>query len=208
MKKLFITSTLVFLLFSQKTQAQDASQTPAQATSFHRVEFGFRFMPTISAFKMESSSGGVVSGQATLGYGVGGFIGYNSSKHVGFAIEMLYNSVSQKYKDDELDRVMKVNYVTIPILMSLNTGKGNPVNLKIEFGPQLGMNIGSSMKTHGDTLQTVLSTKQSDIGIAFGSGLGFTLNTERTIRLDIGYRGVYGNKIKTNSAYFGLALLF
>jgi len=208
MKKLFIAATLVFVLFSQTTQAQDPTTTPSPAITFHRAELGFRFMPTVSSVKMESSQGGIVSGQATLGYGVGGFIGFNYTKHIGYAIEILYNSVSQKFKDEGLDRVMKVKYVTVPLLMSLNTGKGNPVNLKIEFGPQLGFNIGTSMKTHGDTLQTVLSTKQSDIGIAFGSGLGFALNTARTIRLDIGYRGVYGNKIKTNSGYLGFALLF
>ena len=36
-----------------------------------KAEFGLRFMPTVSAFDMKTSSGGTVSGQATLGYGIG-----------------------------------------------------------------------------------------------------------------------------------------
>lgn len=41
------------------------------ANAQKKVEFGLRYMPTISSFEMKTSSGGTVKGQATLGYGVG-----------------------------------------------------------------------------------------------------------------------------------------
>jgi len=103
---------------------------------------------------------------------------------------------------------MKVSYFSIPVLVSLNTGKSNPVNLKVELGPEIGLNIGSSVKSSNDTLTTVLSTKQTGVGIAYGAGFGFMLNPDHTIRFDLGYRGVYGSKIKTNAAYFGFTFLF
>lgn len=206
MKKLsLIITSLTCLLMSNSIEAQDNS---GSASSFHKVELGFRLMPTLSAITMESSSGGTVKGEGTIGFGFGGFLGFNFTKHVGFAAEMLYNTVSQRFKDNGFDRELKVKYVTIPLLMSLNTGVGNPINLKVELGPQIGLNIGSSVKLHGDTLQTVLSTKQTGLGIAYGSGLGIMLNTKKTTRFDIGYRGVYGSKIKTNAIYLGFALLF
>ena len=201
MKKLsLIISAFAFFLNTDTVKAQEPS--------FHKVELGIRFMPTLSSVSMQSSSGSTISGNATLGFGFGGFLGLNFTNHVGGAVEVLYNSVSQKYKDEGLDREMKVKYVTIPMLLSLNSGVERPVNIKVEFGPQFGLNVGSSMKTHGDTLQTVLSTKQAGLGVAYGTGLGFILNEKQTTRLDIGYRGVYGTRIKTNALYFGFTLLF
>jgi opacity protein-like surface antigen len=118
-------------------------------------------------------------------------------------------------------------------LLSLSTGKSNPVNLNFVIGPQIGYSIGSSITTSGnatsDTMKTVLATRKGDFGFAYGAGLEFALNEPRTIRLDIGYRGVYGfvnisntsenvqtgsqyilNRatIRTNSVYIGFTLLF
>ena len=199
---------------------------------FHRVEFGLRFMPTVTAFKMKTSDGGTVQGQATLGYGIGGALGINFTNHVGVQGEIIYNSYSQKYKDQYMDRTMKVKYVNFPLLLSLNTGKSKPVNLNFVVGPQVGYNIGSSVQTEGsngsDTMTAVVVTKKADVGFAYGAGLEFALNETRTIRLDLGFRGVYGfldiqpatgvnsrefnvigsNNIKTYSGVIGISFLF
>lgn len=208
MKKLSISISIMSLLFATTLNAQESETAATSDPSFNRVELGVRFMPTFSSVSMETSSGGTVSGEATLGFGFGGLLGFNFTNHVGLNVELLYNSVSQKYVDADLNREMKIRYVTIPFLLSLNTGKSNPVNLKAEFGPQIGINVGSDVSVHGDTLQTVLSTKQTGIGIAYGTGLEFSLNEDHTIRFDIGYRGVYGKYIKTNAAYLGFTLCF
>lgn len=203
------------------------------APDFKRVEFGFRFMPTISAFTMKNSSGSTIRGEATFGYGIGGMLAFNFSNHMGIQGEVIYNSLSQKYRDQEMDREINVNYINIPLLFSLNTGKGNPVNLNLSLGPQLGLNMGSKIKKSGgsnsDTVTYILATKKSDFGFAYGAGFEFMLNEIETIRMDLGFRGVYGlvninnneepraegetyivesAKVRTNSIYIGLSFLF
>jgi len=231
MKKLIIIIGILSLCLSTTLKAQDSVKIAKP--NFHVVEFGFRFMPTFSSFEMKTYAGGTVKGEVTLGYGIGGLLGLNLSKHVGIQCEVIYNSLSQKYKDQALNREFNVRYINVPLLLSLSTGKSNPVNLNVVIGPQIGYNIGSSITTSGDatsdTLQTVLATKKSDFGFAYGAGLEFALNQPRTIRLDIGYRGVYGfvnisntngaaetgsqyildrATIRTNSVYIGFTLLF
>ncbi len=193
MKKLIIVSGFMSL-FAGTTKAQNVTEVLQPA--YHVVEFGFRFMPTFSAFDMTTSSGGTIKGEVTLGYGVGALLAVNLSNHIGIQGEVIYNSLSQKYKDQNLNREIKVQYINIPLLFALNTGKSNPVNLNLVIGPQIGMNIGSSITSSGsgnsDTLVTVLATKKSDFGFAYGAGLQFALNKTRTIHLATGFRGVYG----------------
>lgn len=233
MKKSFIIIGLMSLSIGATLKAQDSVMVPVSKPSFHVVEFGLRFMPTFSSFDMQTSSGGTVKGEVTLGYGVGSMLGINFTNHVGIQGEIIYNSLSQKYKDQDLQREINLRYINIPLLLSLNSGKSKPVNLNIVFGPQLGFNVGSSIKTAGgtstDTLTTVLAIKKSDFGFAYGAGLEFALNSTRTIRLDLGFRGVYGfvnvsntaqttttnsyyildrATVKTNSGYIGLTFLF
>jgi opacity protein-like surface antigen len=198
-----------------------------------RVEFGFRFMPTVSEFKMKTSDGNTVQGQATFGYGIGGMVAVNFTNHIGVQGEIIYNSLSQKYKDQEMERTIHINYVNIPLLLSINTGVSRPVNLNFVVGPQMGFNVGSRVETSGsngtDTLQATVLTKKGDVGFCYGAGLEFALNETRTIRLDLGFRGVFGfldiqrpssgtntrsfnvidhTNIKTYSGLAGLTFLF
>jgi len=207
MKKTLIIFGLLSFCFGT-ISAQDSVMVEAPKTTFRVVEFGLRFMPTMSSVFMDASSGGTVKGEATFGLGVGALLGFNLTKHIGVEVDVIYNSLSQKYTDEGLDRVMNVRYLNIPLMLSLNTGNSNPVNLKVEFGPAVGVNLASSVTSSGDTLTTVLTTKQTDVGVAYGAGLEFLLNESRTIRLDVGYRGVYGIKVRTNSAYIGFTFLF
>ena len=227
-KTLFF-SGLIGLLIAAPLQAQ----TVDMAEKFPRVEFGFRFMPTVSNFSMKTYSGGTVKGEATFGYGIGGMLGFNFSKHVGLQAEIIYNSLSQKYEDQGLEHMINVRYLNIPLMFSLNTGKQNPVNLNLVFGPQLGMSLGSSFTTSGgdgmDTMTYVLATKATDFGFAYGAGFEFTLNEHKTIRMDLGFRGVHGidnisdsskpagegsvyvidtAKIRTKALYVGLTFMF
>lgn len=223
----------MLFISAASVQAQEVAPAAIPTPSLHRVEFGFRFMPTISAFKMKNDSGGTVKGEATLGYGIGAMAALNFTSHYGIQGEIIYNSLSQKYKDQNLEREIHVRYLNIPLLFSLNTGKTKPVNLNVVLGPQLGFNMGSKInKTGGggsDTVTYVLATKRSDLGVAYGAGLEFMLNETRTMRLDLGFRGVYGlvnvskneppannesvyivnqAKVRTKSAYIGLSFLF
>jgi hypothetical protein len=191
---------------SCQVNAQDSTETLLQ------TEIGFRFMPTFSSFRMVNSNGGVVKGDLTLSYGGGLMIAHNFNKNVGLQGEIIYNNYSQRFKDNELEHIIHINYINIPLMLSLNTDKKMPVNFNVVLGPQLGLNVGSKMETSGnsnaDTVHAVLAVKQSDLGFAYGAGFDFALNKPRSIRLDIGFRGVLGlidvsdhNQNKTTDSY-------
>jgi len=196
-----------------------------------QTEIGLRIMPTISSFEMTSSDGNRVSGGATLGYGIGGLLGFNTSEHVGFQLEFIYNSLSQKYVDRTYERKVNLDYINFPLLLSLNTGKTKPVNLNFVIGPQFGLSVGSSVTTTGgdgsSNTEAVVVVKKGDFGFAYGAGLDFGIL--KNIRLGVGFRGVFGlvdisdrsqtavtnsyfvlegTHIKTYSGYIGLSFLF
>jgi hypothetical protein len=216
----FASIALFVLVFSMNGYAQKA-------------EFGLRFMPTFSKFDLQTSSGGSVKGEVKLGYGIGGLLGFNFNKNVGAQVEVIYSSLSQKYTENNVDREVNLKYVNIPLLLSLNTGKTKMINLNIVAGPQIGVSVGSSLSSSGntssDSTTAVLSVKKGDLGVAYGAGVDFGLNPARTIRLSVGYRGVLGlfdvsdnnqnlttdayyildrSHIKTNAIYMGLSILF
>lgn len=198
-----------------------------------RAEFGIRFMPTFSNVEVNTASGGRVTGEGKLGFGIGALLGFNFNNHVGVQAEVIYSALAQQYKEEDRKRDIKLKYVNIPLMLSLNTGKTKIVNLNIVGGPQLGINVGSSIKYSGgtgsDSTNAVFAVKKGDFGFAYGVGLDFGINESRSARLSIGYRGVIGiadisddsntidnnsyfvldkSHVKTNAAYIGLSILF
>jgi hypothetical protein len=196
-------------------------------------EVGLRFMPTFSAFDARTSDGGTVQGELTLGYGGGLLLGYHFSEYVGVQGEIIYTSLTQKYKETDAERRVDLKYVNIPLFLSLNTGKTKMVNFNIVGGPQIGLSVGSKLTTKNDdgssTSKAVLAVKKGDLGLAYGAGVDFGLNSLRTLRLGLGFRGVYGlldisdtnkssssdsylildrTKISTYSGYLGVSYLF
>ncbi|MBK6990189.1 MAG: PorT family protein [Bacteroidetes bacterium] len=196
-----------------------------------KVELGFRIMPTFTAMEFNTSDGGTVKAEGTIGWGIGGFLGVNFTNHVGAQVEVIYTTLSQQYKEADITHDITLKYVNIPLLLSLNTGKDKPVNFNVVAGPQIGLNVGSdinSQSSDGTTsAQAKLQVKKSDIGFAFGAGIDFGLTS--TVRLGLGYRGVRGlidisdssnalttddyyvldrTKTITNAGYVGISLLF
>ncbi len=224
MKKITLLS-LSAILFLSTVKAQQSDTTKVIETKetivtqpvqnqkeepprLHNLELGVRFMPTFSSLAVRTSTNEVIQGTATMSNGYGFMMGINLTRMVGLQFEVNYLQTSQKYKDMNLDRVVNVNYLNIPVLLSLNTDKSRMVNWNVVIGPQFGINIGSNTTTNGsastDTLRAVVAVKQSDVGVAYGTGLEFMLNKMRTIRIDAGFRGFYGlvnmNATNTNSA--------
>ncbi len=219
----------IFLfLFAFSANGQNSSDGSNKS-----VEFGFRLMPTYSSLSVQSSSGNTVSGEATLGFGMGAFLGFNFNQHVGVQGEVIYSSISQKSTINNAEQKINLRYVNIPLLLSLNTGKSKFINLNAVAGPQVGFKVGSSLTTSGtvdpNNPQPVLSVKKNDLGFAYGLGVDFGLNPSRSVRLSLGYRGVLGildvsdnsktatnntyyildrSHIKTNAIYAGLSILF
>lgn len=204
-----------------------ASDTYAQ-----KGEFGVRFMPTFSSFDVNSSSGGTIAGEVNYGWGAGILLAYNISEHFGIQGEVIYNKVSQKFAEDDRENEIRLRYVNIPLLLSLNTGKTKPINFNLVVGPQIGLSVGSELftdNTNGDNSNGVLSVKKGDLGLAYGAGVSIALVPAQTFRLGLGFRGVYGlvdisdnsdtladdsyyfldrSRIKTYSGYIGLSFLF
>jgi hypothetical protein len=204
---------------------------PEQEPEFNHGEFGLRYLPTFSRFDFNTSSGGTVRGEVSVSHGYGIMLGGNFNEHVGIMGEVNYYESAQKYKDQELEREVRLSYINIPVLLQLNTDKSAPLNFNFVAGPQFGFNAGSSLSTTEgrdmETVKAVVAVKAGDVGLAYGAGIEAALNKERTFRLDLGFRGFYGlvdissNKRDANtynvlikaarqtySGYLGLAVTF
>ncbi len=195
-KIITLTCAFAFLFaFSTEVFSQNGD-TPANSNSEPRIEIGVRVMPVFSSFRMQTYEGNSVKGVGILGYGFGALIGYNFNNHVELQAEVIYNSVSRRYSEGDVARMVNLRYVNIPFLFSLNSGKFSAVNLNLVVGPQLGIMVGNTVYTSGsvtpETPVAVLSVRKSDIGLAYGAGLDFKLNHAGTLRIGAGFRGVYG----------------
>jgi hypothetical protein len=195
-------------------------------------EFGVRFMPTISNFDVQTSDGGTISGEATIGIGAGIVLGFNFTDHIGIQAEAIYNTLTQKYKEQDVEREIRLKYINIPLMLSYNTNKMKPVNFNVVAGPQIGISVGTELFTsngNDPNDEAVLSVKKGDLGFAYGAGLDFGLNAAQTFRVGFGFRGVYGlfdisdnsqslttnsyyvldrTHLKTYSGYAGVSFLF
>lgn len=175
---------------------KEKEDTKPERPALRRGEFGIRYMPTFSSMQFRTYNGEVVQGQVSMSHGFGAMLGLNLSKNVGIQAEANYLEISQKYKDQGLDRQVDVSYLNIPVLLSLNTDKTRMVNWNFVVGPQFGVNIGSSVQTTGDedtgTIRATVGASGTDVGLAYGTGLEFALSRDHNLRLDLGYRGFYG----------------
>jgi hypothetical protein len=227
------------IMRSKDTVVRGKAPAPAPVEddddNFYQGEIGLRFLPTFTSLEFQTVDEGTVKGEVTLGYGISGMLAGNFTRHAGIQLEIIYNSLTQKYKDRDLDRRIDISYINFPLLLSLNSDKAKPVNFNFVAGPQIGYNIGSRVETSSggsdgaDTVQAVLAIRKGDFGFAYGAGLEFKLNQEGNFRFDIGFRGVYGlvnindnsgtrttnsyyilekSRLKTNSLYLGFAYLF
>lgn len=226
--KIILSLPIAALVFTSSTQVHAQSEVTPK-----KIEIGIRFMPTFTSLDIKSASGGTIKGNVVFGYGAGAILGFNFNQNIGIQGEVIYSSISQKYSEVNVQRKINLQYLNIPLLLSLNTGKMKMINLNIVAGPQIAISTGSSVATSGDdgtaTSKGVLTVKKSDFGIAYGAGLDFGINEAKTFRVGIGFRGVYGlldisdhsrtvttdsyylldrTHIKTYSGYIGASFLF
>jgi opacity protein-like surface antigen len=223
---LYLLVSIFFLTNVYSANAQEEEKTK-------KGEFGIRLMPTFTSFKLQAATGGTANTDVVLGFGAGVFLGFNFTEHIGIQGELIYTSITQKADSKNNGTKVNLRYVNIPLLFSLNTGKNKVVNLNLVAGPQIGFNVGSSLTTENtenvDNPQAILSVKKSDFGFAYGAGVDFALNSEKTLRVGLGYRGVVGlldvsnrsntnttnsyyvldrTHINTNAGYVGFSVLF
>lgn len=176
------------------TVESEVDEKSTRSDDFPVFYIGFRFMPTFTSFDYNEVDNSTVKAQAVVGYGWGGFFGFNFTNHFAIQAEVLYSPLVQEFKEaDRVNRV-KIDYINIPLLLRFNTGYSKPVNFNVVFGPQLGINVGSSIDTENSgptqTVEAKLAVKTGDLGVAYGAGLDFSLGGHA--KLGIGFRGVYG----------------
>ena len=225
MKKVLFSAALVFSAFYIQTGFAQETTSEEEGSGI----FGVRLMPAITNLQFSNSQGAIET-SFVLGYGAGILLGLNFNDHVGLQGEILYSQLAQKYKtNSDIERKVKLAYINVPLLLSLNTGIRNPVNLNLVVGPQLGLNTGSSVEidngAEADTMHAVLAVKRGDIGFTYGIGVDFGTD----VKFSVGFRGVYGlvdisNRsrnittseyyildrahVRTYAGYIGLSFLF
>lgn len=182
----FVAALLGAFLSTNFATAQDTNSAPV-------LELGIRYMPTFTSFDVQTYNGQVIEGDIKIRHGFGGMLAINFGPHIGIQGEVNYYQVSQDYRDNSLDRTVKLRYINIPVLLSINTNKAGIVNLNFVAGPQFGINVGSKLQTSGTdntgTLQATVAMKKGDVGFAYGAGLGIG---NQNVRFDLGYRGFFG----------------
>ena len=182
-----------------------------KANAQKKVDLGFHILPKFSGFNLKTSFDSSVNGEVTIGYGFGTAVGFNFSDYVGIQAEVLYSSIAQKYTGEGIAQRIKLKYINIPLLLSLNTGKSKRVNVNVVVGAQVGISVGSSLCTLDslgiNNTKAVLPIMKGDVGVAYGAGIDFRLNSSRTFRLSIGFRNIYSlvdissNRLAVDSYY-------
>ncbi len=216
-----------------------ATTTPASETqsepsndSWKGFHGGVVAQATFTDVNLKSENG-AISTSYVVGYGAGGFLGYFFSPNAEIRAEVLYSSLAQEIVENDTKRTLNLSYINIPLLGGFHTGYDKAVSFNIMAGPQIGINVGSSLDGEGesgiDTVNASVKVKPADIGIAYGAGFDFGLGVDRLLHLNIGFRGVYGlidisddsnntttnnyyvldrSKLNTYSGYLGLSYKF
>jgi opacity protein-like surface antigen len=237
MKKLIISTMALLLMINHAAEAKEPTETQSvnaiNGPTFQRLVLGARYMPTLSSIKVQNDNN-TIQGDFILGKGYSGILGFNFTNHLGIQAEVIYSKLSQTHQDNGMERRIDLEYIHVPLLISLNTNRAASINLNVVVGPQIGMNAGATLTTTGSengssNLKGVLVVKNNDLGLAYGAGLDFGLNPRKTLRFDLGFRGVLGltdisdqsgslendefyvlqkSGINTFAGYFGISLLF
>jgi hypothetical protein len=158
---------------------------------------GFRYQPSINELNFRTENGDAVEAEFQISHGWGGSINYFFNNWVGMHLELMGSRHQYNFMDNQQERRVSISYATIPLMLSLNTNYGAPVNLNIAGGPYFGLNTGARVETTGETngttrAEAVAIIRPLDVGAAYGAGLDFGFGRNRWIHLNIGYRGTYG----------------
>jgi len=214
------------------TDGGNAPNSSSQNGDGTGMVIGARVYGTGTSLDLQKGGDGSAEVSFVFGYGVGGYIGYNFTKNFGLQLEGIYSSLAQKYTYQGNVKKIELSYINFPLLAVIGSDVSKPVSFNVAFGPQVGINVGSKIKSESngegtDSLTAVLAVKTGDFGVAYGAGLNFALTP--TVHLGVGFRGVYGlvdisdksnnsttndyyildrAHVKTYSGYLGLGFTF
>lgn len=126
-----------------------------------------------------SGNGYVTSPSFRPSIHAGGYLTAMISSKLGVQPEILYSSQGTKSGSDY---TVKLNYITIPVLVRFNITE----RFNVHAGPQIGILASAKQKIASESSDIKDSVKGSDIGIAGGLGVDLPMG------LNFGFRFVKG----------------
>jgi hypothetical protein len=168
--------------------------TSPDQSGFH---FGIRYQPTFSRLDFRTEDDNTVRADFNVSHGWAISFNMFLNNYVGTHLDVIYSRIEQTFTDRGRRRSAELDYVHIPLLLSLHTNYGRPVSANIHFGPQLGLNINANLDVEASDDEVVvrdpvLRVNPMDISIAYGGGLDFGIGANRNFHINLGYRGSYG----------------
>ena len=107
-----------------------------------------------------------------IGYHFGGYAKISLTEAFSIQPELLYNAVGAKSSEGSFDTNLKVNYITVPVMLGYSFGK-----ISVQAGPQIGFLTSAKMKIEsgGDSAESDVKDqlKGTDFGVNVGLGAEF-----------------------------------
>jgi hypothetical protein len=173
-------------------------QEDKSLSGFH---FGLKFQPFINSLNFKGSDGQNASMEQTVNSGWGASLNYFFSPWIGLHLEVMNMRQKFAFDDGLAKRRIDLNYIQIPLLLSVNTNLEKWVNLNLTAGPYIGLNTNTSINyenqlnevfSNGSAAVPVLIVNPLEVGVAYGAGLDFGFGEGQWLHLNMGYRGTMG----------------
>jgi hypothetical protein len=168
MKRTILISIMIaVLMLASSIFAQDAARP---------MKYGIK-----AGFGMANLTGDIDGNKSMLTPGFGLFLTYKASPNFAIQPEVLYEMKGTK--EDGGDGKIKLNYITVPVLLKYVIPTQGKMAPSIFAGPYLGFKA-SAKDQDGTKLEGVKST---DFGVAFGAGLDFAAGATGVFTIDARY---------------------
>lgn len=144
--------------------------------SFAQIQYGVKAGVALPTQKTSDVS---IESKSFVSYYGGGFININLGRNLSVQPELQFIQLGSNLLNEN-DGVIKtrISYLTLPILLQYEIAAG----LKLEFGPQIGLPLGGSVKQYGNKLLDW--NKDLDVGLL--GGLSYSIPNSN-VSLDLRY---------------------
>jgi hypothetical protein len=164
MKKFVLLIALALFVFNANAQEKPTKDSGA-------VSFGAKAGVNFATITGDETSGV----DARTSFHVGGVVEIPVSDVFSVQPELLYSSQGAKYKEEDIDVELKLDYLNLPIMAKFYVGEG----FSLEAGPQIGIMLSSKFEVEGISAEIDEATKDIDFGLNFG--LGYKMATGLTL---------------------------
>lgn len=125
----------------------------------------------------------------TFGVNFGVGAGYNFTKDMGVALDVIYSMQGRQYEAGPLEFKQKVDYLKVPLMFTYNTNSEKTVSFVGKIGPQLGILMSSSLQDgDGDKLVDDMNDQYETISFGGVANLGAQFRLDKKLFLTAGAR--------------------